>query len=134
MPSAAAMSELWRPSTTGRMVRLSLRASAGCGRPAACADTRFEIGSITKTFTALALAQTVVAGRLSLDTRVRGLLPAGGALPSRNGVDITVEHLARHTSGLPRSPRGLSLRAVWPPVRGERIRTRRSARRFCSRS
>jgi D-alanyl-D-alanine-carboxypeptidase/D-alanyl-D-alanine-endopeptidase len=72
-----------------------LRAAGG---PAADADTTLEIGSITKTFTALALAQTVVAGRLSLDTPVRGLLPAGGAVPSRNGVDITVEHLARHTS------------------------------------
>jgi hypothetical protein len=39
MPSAAAMSELWRPSRTGRMVRLSLRASAGCGRPAALLRT-----------------------------------------------------------------------------------------------
>jgi serine-type D-Ala-D-Ala carboxypeptidase/endopeptidase len=94
-----------------------LRAAGG---PAPDADTTFEIGSITKTFTALALAQTVVAGRLSLDTPVRGLLPAGGALPSRNGVDITVEHLARHTSGLPRSPQGLSLRAVWAAgTRGE---------------
>jgi serine-type D-Ala-D-Ala carboxypeptidase/endopeptidase len=94
-----------------------LRAAGG---PAPDADTTFEIGSITKTFTALALAQTVVAGRLSLDTPVRGLLPAGGAVPSRNGVDITVEHLARHTSGLPRSPQRLSLRAVWAAgTRGE---------------
>ena len=90
------------------------------GGPAPDADTTFEIGSITKTFTALALAQTVVAGRLSLGTPVRGLLPGGGAVPSRNGVDITVEHLARHTSGLPRSPQGLSLRAIWAAgTRGE---------------
>jgi hypothetical protein len=46
-----------------------LRAAGG---PAPGADATFEIGSITKTFTALALAQTVVAGRLSLDTPVRG--------------------------------------------------------------
>jgi serine-type D-Ala-D-Ala carboxypeptidase/endopeptidase len=58
-----------------------LRAAGG---PAPDADTTFEIGSITKTFTALALAQTVVAGRLSLDTPVRGLLPAGG--PSHLGM------------------------------------------------
>jgi serine-type D-Ala-D-Ala carboxypeptidase/endopeptidase len=94
-----------------------LRAAGG---PAPGADATFKIGSITKTFTALALAQTVVAGRLSLDTPVRGLLPAGGAVPSRNGVDITVEHLARHTSGLPRSPQRLSLREIWAAgTRGE---------------
>jgi serine-type D-Ala-D-Ala carboxypeptidase/endopeptidase len=84
------------------------------------ADTTFEIGSITKTFTALALAQAVVGGRLSLDTPVRDLLPAGTAVPSRDGVEITLEHLARHTSGLPRSPQRLGLRAVWAAVaRGE---------------
>lgn len=94
-----------------------LRAAGG---PAPGADTTFEIGSITKTFTALALAQTVVAGRLSLDTPVRGVAASRWGLPSRNGVDITVEHLARHTSGLPRSPQGLSLRAVWAAgTRGE---------------
>jgi serine-type D-Ala-D-Ala carboxypeptidase/endopeptidase len=85
-----------------------LRAAGG---PAPDADATFEIGSITKTFTALALAQAVVAGQLSLDTPVRDLLPAGTAV--RDGVEITVEHLARHTSGLPRSPQRLGLRAVW---------------------
>ena len=94
-----------------------LRAAGG---PAPDADTTFEIGSITKTFTALALAQAVVAGRLSLDTPVRELLPAGTAVPSRDDVEITVEHLARHTSGLPRSPQRLGLRAVWAAgARGE---------------
>ncbi len=84
------------------------------------ADTTFEIGSITKTFTALALARAVVAGRLSLDTPVRDLLPAGTAVPSRDGVEITLEHLAQHTSGLPRSPQRLGLRAVWAAgARGE---------------
>jgi serine-type D-Ala-D-Ala carboxypeptidase/endopeptidase len=62
----------------------------------------------------------VVAGRLSLDTPVRDLLPAGTAVQSRNGVEITVEHLARHTSGLTRSPQRLGLRAVWAAgARGE---------------
>ncbi len=95
----------------------SLRAANG---PAPDADTTFEIGSITKTFTALALAQAVVTGRLSLHTPVRDILPAGTAVPSREGVEITVEHLARHTSGLPRSPQRLGLRAIWAVgVRGE---------------
>jgi CubicO group peptidase (beta-lactamase class C family) len=45
------------------------------------ADTTFEIGSITKTFTALALAHAVVTGRLSLDTPVRDIPPAGTSVP-----------------------------------------------------
>jgi serine-type D-Ala-D-Ala carboxypeptidase/endopeptidase len=72
----------------------SLRSAKG---PAPEADTTFEIGSITKTFTALALAQAVVTGRLSLETPVRDVLPAGTTVPSRDGVEITLEHLARHT-------------------------------------
>jgi serine-type D-Ala-D-Ala carboxypeptidase/endopeptidase len=83
------------------------------GGPAPDADTTFEIGSITKTFTALALAQAVVTGRLSLDTPVRDMLPAGTAVPSRNGREITVEQLGRHTAGLPHSPQHLGLRALW---------------------
>lgn len=65
----------------------------------------FEIGSITKVFTATVLADEVVRGNLSLDQPVRELLPAGTAVPSR-GAEITLGHLATHTSGLPRVPLG----------------------------
>jgi CubicO group peptidase (beta-lactamase class C family) len=71
---------------------------------AVTADTFFEIGSITKTFTALVLATMVESGRVRLDTPVRDLLPAGVTVPARDGAEITLEHLSRHTSGLPRSP------------------------------
>jgi serine-type D-Ala-D-Ala carboxypeptidase/endopeptidase len=95
----------------------SLRAANG---PAPTADSTFEIGSITKTFTALVLAQAVVTGRLSLETPVRDILPASTAVPSRDGFEITVEQLARHTSGLPHSPERLGLRAIWAAsMRGE---------------
>jgi serine-type D-Ala-D-Ala carboxypeptidase/endopeptidase len=95
----------------------SLRTPSG---PAPDGDTTFEIGSITKTFTALALAQAVATGRLSLDTPVREVLPAGTVVPSRERVEITVEQLARHTSGLPHSPQRLGLRAIWAAgTRGE---------------
>jgi CubicO group peptidase (beta-lactamase class C family) len=66
--------------------------------------TIFDIGSITKVFTSLVLADLVVAGRLSLDTPVESLLPSGSRVPRRDGVAITVRHLATHSSGLPRSP------------------------------
>ena len=67
-------------------------------------STLFEIGSITKTFTSLALAVLVGSGTVSLSTPLRDLLPSGTAVPSRDGSDVTLEQLARHTSGLPRSP------------------------------
>jgi CubicO group peptidase (beta-lactamase class C family) len=77
-----------------------LRAPDG---PAPRADTLFEIGSVTKVFTALLLAEAVTRGELSLDTPVGDLLPEVD-VPTRDGVAITVEHLATHTAGLPRNP------------------------------
>jgi CubicO group peptidase (beta-lactamase class C family) len=56
-------------------------------------DTVYEIGSITKTFTATLLAREVLAGRLTLDTPV-GLLLDGFKVPSRNGKEITLRSLA----------------------------------------
>ena len=64
----------------------------------------FEIGSITKTFTSLLLADGVVRGEWTLATPVRDLLPPGTTVPSSVGVEITLEHLATHTSGLPNAP------------------------------
>lgn len=69
-------------------------------------DTVFEIGSVTKTFTALLLAQSVLAGELTLDTPVATLLP-GFKIPSRNGKPITLGLLAEQYSGLPRLPGNL---------------------------
>jgi CubicO group peptidase (beta-lactamase class C family) len=68
--------------------------------PAPRADTLFEIGSVTKVFTALLLAEAVTRGELSLDTPVGDLLPEVD-VPTRDGVAITVEHLATHTAGCP---------------------------------
>ncbi|WP_354053797.1 serine hydrolase domain-containing protein [Dietzia sp. 2505] len=72
--------------------------------------TLFEIGSITKTVTALLVADGVIRRDWRLDTPVRELLPAGVQVPNRDGVQITLQHLATHTSGLPRSPVRLGLR------------------------
>jgi len=46
-----------------------------------CGDTLFEIGSITKVFTATLLSTTVVDGLLNLDDSVRDLVPALSNLP-----------------------------------------------------
>lgn len=70
-------------------------------------DTVFEIGSLTKTFTATLLAQEVEAGRLKLDTPIADLL-GGWKLPSRSGKAITLLDLADQHSGLPRLPTNLA--------------------------
>lgn len=74
------------------------------------ADTFFEIGSISKVFTALLLADGVVRGDWELRTPVRELLPEGAGVPSRGGGEVTLQHLVTHTSGLVRSPFRFGLR------------------------
>jgi serine-type D-Ala-D-Ala carboxypeptidase/endopeptidase len=69
-------------------------------------DTVYEIGSITKTFTATLLAEAVLAGRVTLDTPVAQLLP-DFKIPSRGGREITLGELATQHSGLPRLPSNL---------------------------
>ncbi len=67
-------------------------------------DTVFEIGSITKVFTSTVLAELVSRGELGLDTPVQNLLGDEVLMPTRNGAEITLGHLATHSSGLPRLP------------------------------
>jgi CubicO group peptidase (beta-lactamase class C family) len=66
----------------------------------------FEIGSITKWFTGLLLAQATLDGKVALDDPIARHLPADLRLdPSVAG--ITLVQLATHTSGLPRLPDNL---------------------------
>ena len=71
-------------------------------------NTIFEIGSVTKVFTSLLLADMVQRGEVALTDSVAKYLPAGVKMPERNGRQITLEDLATHTSGLPRLPTNLS--------------------------
>lgn len=74
-------------------------------------STRFEIGSVTKTFTALLLADLAARGVVSLDDPLERHLP--DAAPARHaGSHITLRHLLTHTSGLPRLPPGFFPRAL----------------------
>jgi serine-type D-Ala-D-Ala carboxypeptidase/endopeptidase len=66
-------------------------------------DTVYEIGSVTKTFTATLLAQAVLSGRVTLDEPVAQLLP-DFKIPSRSGMEITLEQLGTQHSALPRMP------------------------------
>lgn len=63
-------------------------------------EHRLEIGSISKTFTAVAAMLLVEEGRLDLDAKISTYL--GPVLPSWES--ITVRHLLNHTSGLPENP------------------------------
>lgn len=65
-------------------------------------STLFEIGSITKVFTALVLADMVNKGEVSLDDPAAKFLPPGHRMPERNGRQISLRDLATHRSGLPR--------------------------------
>jgi D-alanyl-D-alanine-carboxypeptidase/D-alanyl-D-alanine-endopeptidase len=67
-------------------------------------DTVFEIGSITKVFTALLLANMARRGEVGLDDPVARHLPGDFQLPALDGRQITLTDLATHTSGLPRFP------------------------------
>ncbi|GMU66929.1 MAG: hypothetical protein AMXMBFR36_32030 [Acidobacteriota bacterium] len=66
--------------------------------------TLYEIGSVTKVFTALLLADAVVRGEVALETPIAELLPPGVELPAGAAKRITLEMLATHRSGLPRIP------------------------------
>lgn len=73
------------------------------GGPPIAPDTEFEIGSVTKTFTALLLADAVVRGEAALSDPVTKRLPGAAGLV-RDDRTVTLEQLATHTSGLPPMP------------------------------
>src|SRR3989442_9269459 len=66
-------------------------------------DNVFEIGSITKTFTASLLADMVARGEVKLDDPVANYLPRAVRMPVRVR-PITLLDLATQSSGLPRLP------------------------------
>ena len=86
------------------------------GRPALSsgaqvgADTLFEIGSITKTFTGISLAREIERGMVRLEQPVQELLPPGVKL-AKAARGITLRHLTTHSSGFPRLPDD------WSPLR-----------------
>jgi len=66
--------------------------------------TLFEIGSITKVYTSLLLADAIQRKEVALETPVSELLPPGITVPVAGEHPITLAHLALHISGLPRLP------------------------------
>src|SRR5260370_38975395 len=72
-------------------------------------DTIFEIGSITKVFTSLVLADMANRKEVTLDDAAAKYLPENVKMPERSGKSITLLDLSTHTSGLPRLPSNLNV-------------------------
>ncbi|WP_321475108.1 serine hydrolase domain-containing protein [uncultured Paludibaculum sp.] len=66
-------------------------------------DSIYQVGSITKTFTGLLLAQMALEGRVRLDEPLRAFLPSG-TVANPGGSEITLLDLATHHSGLAPMP------------------------------
>lgn len=66
--------------------------------------TLFEIGSLSKTFTSILLADAVNSGKVKLDDPANKYLPDSIPPLEYGGVKITLKMLANHSSGIPRMP------------------------------
>ena len=79
------------------------------------ANTAFDIGSITKTFTAILAADMYIKGIIQ-DDIVEHYLPSTGiTMPTKDNVEITFLHLLTHTSGIPRTPHEIGSTYPLPP-------------------
>ncbi|MEQ8811421.1 MAG: serine hydrolase domain-containing protein, partial [Imperialibacter sp.] len=67
-------------------------------------NTIYEIGSISKVFTAILLAQQVLGGEVKLEDEINDYLPDTVQVPVMGDAPITFGNLTDHTSGIPRMP------------------------------
>jgi CubicO group peptidase (beta-lactamase class C family) len=86
-----------------QLVHLRGFGSARPGGGAPSPQTPFFIGSLTKSFTALAVMQLVEAGRVELQAPVQRYLPWFRVADLQASAQIEVRHLLHQTSGLPMS-------------------------------
>jgi D-alanyl-D-alanine-carboxypeptidase/D-alanyl-D-alanine-endopeptidase len=89
--------------STGRRVIAYGALDKGDSRPLN-GDTISEIGSVTKVFTSLLLADMAARHEVALSDPIANYLQSDVRVPVRNGQSITLQDLATHTSGLPRLP------------------------------
>lgn len=89
--------------------RILTQGTSDAGRPLD-GDTVFDIGSITKLFTAFALAGMVVRGEMAMSDPLGKYLPPDVQVPDFQGTPITLRDVATYTPGLPGWP------ANMPPV------------------
>jgi serine-type D-Ala-D-Ala carboxypeptidase/endopeptidase len=81
-------------------------------------NTIFAIGSNTKIFTTILLADMVNKGLVKLDDPIEKYLPTNVTVPQYKGHKITIEDLATHTSGLPEWPANYC--PVYNPLKGQK--------------
>ncbi|MBP2370761.1 serine hydrolase domain-containing protein [Pseudonocardia parietis] len=79
-------------------------------------DTRYEPGSIVKTFTGMLLADGIERGELRLTDRLGTWLPELGGSPAGS---VTLQELATHSSGLPSVPPATAAASVGPVLAHE---------------
>jgi len=89
---------------TGVHIYAAGKTSTAAGAAKPNGSTLFEIGSITKVFTSLLLADMIERGEVKADDPVSKYLPGNAEVPSRNGKQITLLNLSMQNSGLPRLP------------------------------
>jgi D-alanyl-D-alanine-carboxypeptidase/D-alanyl-D-alanine-endopeptidase len=78
-------------------------------------DTVFEIGSVTKTFTATLLVEMVQAHEVALDDPIEKYLPTGAKAPTWSDQHVTLLDLATQNSGLPTLPSNMTPRNPTDP-------------------
>lgn len=94
------------------MVGVPAGATFGCtsraGPVAFDRDSLFEIGSISKAFTGVLLADLVRRGEVKLDDPVSKWSRPGAKLPTFEGRELTLKDLVTHTASIPRLPPGFT--------------------------
>jgi CubicO group peptidase (beta-lactamase class C family) len=78
-------------------------------------QTVYEIGSATKAFTGVLLADMVRRGEVKLEDPLQKILPANVKAPVADDKPITLEHVATHASGLPRLPGNMGFFGIYNP-------------------
>ena len=96
----------------GDVEKFAISGAAPEARDAKPEKLVFEIGSITKVFTGLLLAQAVVEKKVTLGTTLGSLLAEQVKFSDPRVAAITLKQLATHTSGLPRMPDNIGVGAT----------------------
>ena len=99
--SAGIVVGILEPDGTRRVIAYG---DPGPGQPPLDGNSVFEIGSISKVFTGILLADLAQQGKVSLNDPVQKYLPSTVKVPTRNGKVITLGSLSEQNSGLPRMP------------------------------
>ncbi|MFV1988562.1 MAG: serine hydrolase [Gemmatimonadota bacterium] len=88
--------------------RIVAYGDAGPGARPLGPESVFEIGSITKVFTGILLADMAERGEVRVESPISAYAHEGVTIPSRNGREITFIDLTTHRSSLPRLPDNMS--------------------------